>query len=162
VTDRLDLLDYYTLLGLEPTATSDDVRRAFHAFALKFHPDNHMDGDAAKLARATQIFRRGAEAYRVLLDPQTRARYDAGLREGKLRLQAGEGDARRSRGSGTRQKLNRKAHTFFRKAEQAMKRQDWSGAKLSLKIALQHDPGNALVEAKLAEVQAAIDAKKKR
>ncbi len=161
MTDRLDLLDYYTLLGLDPTATPDEIRRAFHGFALKFHPDNHMDGDAAKLTRATQIFRRGAEAYRVLLDPRARARYDAGLREGKLRLRAGEGEGRLGRGSPA-QKLSRKAHTFFRKAEQAMKRQDWSAAKLNLKIALQHDPGNETVEAKLEEVQAVLDAKKRR
>lgn len=162
MTDRLDLLDYYTLLGLEPTATPDEVRRAFHAFALRFHPDNHMGGDDAKLARATQIFRRGAEAYRVLLDPQTRARYDAGLREGKLRLEAGEGEERLSRASRPSQKLSRKAHTFFRKAEQAIRREDWPAAKLNLKIALQHDPGSELIEAKLAEVQAALDARKRR
>ncbi|MEM9070051.1 MAG: J domain-containing protein [Myxococcota bacterium] len=156
MTDRLDQLDYYTLLGLNPRATADEIRKAFHQFALKFHPDNHTSGDMSKLARATQIFRRGAEAYRVLLDPKSRKLYDDGLRRGELRLAPDAETARQSRASRPAQKVNRKAHPFFQKAKLAIKRSDWSGAKLNLKIALQHDPENMLLQSKLEEVEAAM------
>ncbi len=85
--DRLDLLDYYTLLSVEPTATADAVRHAFHRVALKYHPDNHTGGGPERLARANQIYRRGAEAYRVLSNPQTRREYDAQLARGALRYE---------------------------------------------------------------------------
>ncbi len=161
MTDRLDQLDYYTLLGLEQQATADDVRDAFHTFALKFHPDNHSESDPEKLARATQIYRRGAEAYRVLLDSQSRAAYDAGLQRGELRLKA-DAEQRKSRPRSGAQSVGRKAHPFVKKAQLAIKREDWQAAKLQLKIALQHDPENAYIEAKLASVDTEIAKKKRR
>lgn len=157
MTDRLQLLDYYTLLGLEPSASADEVRRAFHTFALKFHPDNHASSDAAKLARATQIFRRGAEAYRVLLDPPARKLYDEGLQKGQLRLSTDQ--TRTSKAP--KQKINRKAHAFFKKAQLAMKREDWQTAKLNLNIAKQHDPESTLIDETIAEVQERLAAKKR-
>lgn len=160
MTDRLELLDYYTLLGLEPGASGDDIRRAFHTFALKFHPDNHSSAEPAKLARATQIFRRGAEAYRVLLDPGARKRYDEGLSKGELRLSPER--ARASKAPSAAQRINRKAHPFWKKAQAAMKREDWQTAKLNLNIAKQHDPDNPTIAAALEQVQERIAERKRR
>lgn len=83
--DRLDKLDYYTLLQVDREASVDDVKRAFHAFALRYHPDTHVGGSDEKRRRATQIYRRGAEAYEVLLDAERRALYDLQLSHGHLR-----------------------------------------------------------------------------
>ena len=94
--DRLELLDYYTLLGVRDDASVDQIRSAFHQFALKFHPDRHVGGAPEKLARASKIFRRGAEAYRVLLDAERRHRYDGQLAKGKLRYDPSIEDARGS------------------------------------------------------------------
>ena len=159
MTDRLELLDYYTLLGLENDASGDDVRRAFHTFALKFHPDNHASSDPEKLARATQIFRRGAEAYRVLLDPAARKRYDEGLQRGELRLNPEQ--ARATKTPAAAQRIHRKAHPFWKKAEAAMKREDWQTAKLNLSLAKQHDPDNPMITAALDQVQARIAEKRR-
>lgn len=84
--DQLDELDYYALLGLEPTADSDAVRAAWRKFALKFHPDRHVEGGDEKIARATKIYRRGSEAFEALLDPLKRKAYDVVLARGELRL----------------------------------------------------------------------------
>ena len=64
--------DAYAALGLDPTATSDDVRRAYRRLARELHPDANP-GDAAAATR----FRRVADAYALLADPIRRSRYDA-------------------------------------------------------------------------------------
>jgi len=63
--------DAYAVLELAPSATADDVRRAYRRLARALHPDANP-GDAA----AAERFRRVAEAHAVLADPIRRARYD--------------------------------------------------------------------------------------
>lgn len=84
--ERLDELDYYALLGVTESDSVGDYERAYHRFALRFHPDCHLEREAPIRDALTRIFQRGAEARRVLSDPQLRARYRALLREGAIRL----------------------------------------------------------------------------
>jgi DnaJ-class molecular chaperone len=165
--DRLDLLDYYTLLQIEQDATADEVQKAWHTFALKFHPDRHVGGSEPKIRRAAMIFRRGAEAVRVLLDSESRKRYDHQLATGKLRYDADVEDIRRSKrpgggGSGVLSVRSAKARPFFMKAQQAMKNKDWQTAKLNLQIAQSHEPDNELILARLATVDVALAEMKKK
>lgn len=64
-------LDYYAVLGIPRTAGPDEVKRAFRALAMRWHPDRNP-GDA----EAERRFREVAEAWDVLGDPEKRARYD--------------------------------------------------------------------------------------
>ncbi|HEX3598050.1 MAG TPA: J domain-containing protein, partial [Polyangiaceae bacterium] len=88
--DVLDDSSYYELLGVLELADGAAIQAAFHEFALAFHPDGHEDGTEAERTAARYVFRRGAEAYRVLSDPELRARYDLALASGHLRLIGGE------------------------------------------------------------------------
>lgn len=83
--ENLDRIDYYAILGIARDASAAQVREAFHRFALRHHPDQHVD-DVTAGRRALRIFKRGSEGYRVLLDPVLRARYDAALARGEVRL----------------------------------------------------------------------------
>ena len=131
MADRLDRLDYYALLGVTAEDPPERVRAAFHRFALKYHPDNHAD--AKRKARANAVFRRGAEAYRVLSDAQARRLYDAGLAEGRLRLQTGAVEDEKRRVTARRSVNHAKARPFFAKARRAMAAGDLHGARLNLK-----------------------------
>jgi curved DNA-binding protein CbpA/uncharacterized RDD family membrane protein YckC len=63
--------DYYYILGLQPDATSDEIKQAYRKLATKFHPDkNSSDQYFAKMFKQIQ------EAYEVLSDPEKRAKYD--------------------------------------------------------------------------------------
>ena len=62
----------YEILGVEPTATPDEVLKAYRRLAMQYHPDrNPGDDDAAR------AYREVTEAYEVLGDPARRAAYDA-------------------------------------------------------------------------------------
>ena len=86
--DVLDDSDYYELLGVLHIADENAIRQGFHVFAAAFHPDAHRYADGANQRLASQIYRRGTEAYRVLLDPKLRSRYDLELAKGNVRLSA--------------------------------------------------------------------------
>ncbi|KAF2738342.1 DnaJ-domain-containing protein [Polyplosphaeria fusca] len=77
---------YYELLGVERTATEDELKKAYRKKALELHPDRNF-GD---VERTTALFSDIQSAYEVLSDPQERAWYDA--HEGDI-LRGGEGGA---------------------------------------------------------------------
>ena len=61
----------YTVLGVEKTATDDEIKSAYRKLAMKHHPDRNPDD-----AVAEEKFKEVSEAYATLRDPDLRARFD--------------------------------------------------------------------------------------
>jgi len=92
MSNPLNQLDYYTLLQIEDDAPITVVKKAFRSFARRYHPDRFIDASPKKRERASEIYRRGSEAYQVLTDPDERKAYDQVLLQGQLRLSPEERD----------------------------------------------------------------------
>lgn len=69
--------DYYEVLDVPRTASSDEIKAAYRKLALKYHPDRNPDHP-----EADDLFKEATQAYEVLSDQDKRARYDQYGHEG--------------------------------------------------------------------------------
>ena len=67
--------DHYSILGVTPASEDVVIRAAYRALMRRYHPDADASAEAAERAREIN------EAYRVLSEPESRARYDDGLKQ---------------------------------------------------------------------------------
>ena len=63
--------DYYEVLGVDKSATADDIKRAYRKHAVKYHPDKNPGNKEAE-----EKFKEAAEAYSVLSDSDKKMKYD--------------------------------------------------------------------------------------
>ena len=63
--------DYYEVLGVDKSASEDEIKRAYKKMARKYHPDLNPDNKEAE-----EKFKEVNEAYEVLSDSDKKARYD--------------------------------------------------------------------------------------
>ncbi|MHB1937491.1 MAG: molecular chaperone DnaJ [Acidobacteriaceae bacterium] len=84
-TARVTKPDYYEVLGVERTASDQELKSAYRKLAMQHHPDRNPDDPGAE-----EKFKLASEAYQVLSDPDKRAAYD---RFGHAGVSNGAGDA---------------------------------------------------------------------
>ena len=64
---------YYKILGVSENATLDEIKKAFRALAMRYHPDRNQDNQK----QAEEKFKEISESYYVLSDEKRRQEYDA-------------------------------------------------------------------------------------
>jgi curved DNA-binding protein CbpA len=157
-SDRLDRLDYYTLLGVAADAEPPAIKGAFRRFARKYHPDRFAGAPAEKVERASRIYRRGSEAVQILTDPVARRAYDAALRAGTLRLRTEDRERAEARERAPEEERTQpirspQALAFYNRAAEAAREGRWRDAWKAIKTALEHEPENPLMKTRLAQIE---------
>jgi curved DNA-binding protein CbpA len=156
----IDQSSYYEILGLLEIADPSAIRKAFHEFAVAFHPDAFPQADDETADALRRVFQRGAEAYRVLSRPESRADYDLALAKGQLRLDTSIGPPPLARNSDIRSldELCRSpgARRYAKKAEELISSGDLTAAKRELQMALREDGENLDLAERLDAIDLAL------
>jgi len=63
--------DYYDILGVTKSASPEEIKKAYRKMALKYHPDKNPNDKEAE-----EMFKKAADAYEVLSDPEKKSKYD--------------------------------------------------------------------------------------
>jgi tetratricopeptide (TPR) repeat protein len=128
--ERLDELDHYALLGVDPKSNPNAFKRAYLAAAKDYHPDAlarlHIDGEVRE--HANKVFAAIGSAYSVLSNANRRREYDAGLEGAELGLDAEQIAT---------------AETLFRKGEILLRQGNFRGALEFLQPAVEIYPDEA-------------------
>ena len=67
----MEFKDYYKILGVEKSATKDEIKKAYRKLAMKYHPDRNPGNKASE-----EKFKEITEAHEVLSDAEKRKKYD--------------------------------------------------------------------------------------
>jgi|ERR1700733_3474496 curved DNA-binding protein CbpA len=160
--------DYYAVLGVDETAPTDEIRKAFLRLAKKLHPDRYPN-DPEKRALAQTEFAKVTRAHEIVSDAQKRAEYDT-LRSLSKRAHVVDGEAEPAAGNGvdeTRisvppthihigkedENINVKwANKHLSRAEDLFLKKRFQEAETAMKEAIRLVPSEPKYHNKLAEI----------
>lgn len=166
INEILPELDYYQLLGLPRDCAQNDIDGAFRTETRRLHPDRAAAGATPEFKTvANTVFKAVNDAYRVLRDPDSRARYDAERRQGERRL---SDEARRSaeaeaaqRNDPTKAARTEKGGKYWKMALQNWNDGDFNGCIMNINFALTFESDNATFKDYLEKAKLAFEEKKK-
>ena len=154
---QLATLDYYQVLKLtDRKAPGPEIKKAFFRESQALHPDKFYASQDQQLKDAVMmIYKRVAEAYAVLRDPDLRPKYDRQIDSGAAkrleRREAAPGGANVP--TADPKAKNPQAQKYLQMGLMAMRKCDFAGAEMNLLFALKFEPGNDGIAKKLKEAQ---------
>ena len=165
--ELLPELDYYRILQVERACAPDDVGNAFRRESRRLHPDRTSTlGDAAVAGKANDIYRLINEGYRVLKDPEQRARYDQLLAGGTLRMSDDAKDAAKNDKKADDPEAaatHPKSERYWKMALRDLKEKSYKAAVMNIKFALTFEPANETFKEHLKVAEEALaEAEKKK
>jgi curved DNA-binding protein CbpA len=150
---------YYEILRVPSSSCGADVKAAFHEFALACHPDQYVNDEPDAAVAATELFKRGVEAYKVLKSAAWRSQYDEGLLRGQLRFTPGRVEiAAPAIAIRTLEEIATTPHAkqLAKKAERLISSGRLEEARVALVTALQEDYENDELKERLQLLYAAL------
>jgi curved DNA-binding protein CbpA len=158
LSNELEQLSYYKLLGVGRGASMTAIQQAFYRRAVQLHPDRHFRlQDKDLKAKITAVYKRIAEGYRVLSSPMLRKKYDRGLRRGENRVRPDAYDAPSEHTPSkpsppTPSPINDdQASVLFSQAQEQIQAHKFAEAETLLKKALALCPDSAKIKRKLED-----------
>jgi curved DNA-binding protein CbpA len=155
----LERRSYYDILRVHKDGAPEAVKSAFHEFSLQYHPDRFVDSPPEVAAVASEIYKRGVEAYRCLSRMPTRQRYDRALTKGHLRLETSRGSVPPPPPAvRTLEMIARdpRAKQHALKADRLITAGRLEDARVALVTACQCEPGNAELAERLRFIYEAL------
>jgi len=133
-------INYYEVLGLQRSASEQEIRDRFRTLVRENHPDRYKGPDKASAERKFQTL---TEAMNILTNPVKRKQHDAELSAGI---------------SSSAPDFVQLAKVYFSKGAKAFKEHDWSTAYQNFDMAVKHNPNDAKAFHALALAAARIPA----
>src|SRR5262249_55467958 len=150
--DHIGTIDYYSLLGVARDADLETIRQAFYARADLMHPDRYYNlRDTDLREKLYVVYKRVAEAYRVLSASDVRREYDEQLRAGRVRYRR---DTLKDLPKEPEMTIrNLRARKLYMDARTALAEGHVQAGRLALRMADALEPGNAAIRDALDEAE---------
>ncbi len=156
VTDwanALDRLDYYQILRVEPTASREEIRKAYHAQSRFFHPDRYFQlPDGPVKQGIYKISKRITEAYITLRDDEKRRHYNQQVAASQRRVLRYTQQSEQEQKVSKQQEIGKTeaGRRLYQQGLSEMKRNNFTAAERSFKMAMAYEADNQLYK-KMAE-----------
>lgn len=152
-------VSYYGILRVPVDATPAAVKAAFHSLSEHCHPDLYRAESLDAQRWAGEVFKRVVEAYRIVADPELRAKYNLFLQAGKLRMDPNELPPAPKRAvvrTLEQIAVTPGAKVFARKADAFLDNGNLEAARIALISATQEEPYNDELQQRLRMVYEAM------
>lgn len=141
----IDELTYYQILRLTPDCIQSDIEPAYQEQGRHFHPQKFETAPEELKAKGQYVFLSIKEAYETLRDIAGRLKYDHLLAEGQLRIENTKllnTQENQINNDPSQAATNENAKKYWQLALHAYDNDNYAGAAMQIKFALQFEPNN--------------------
>lgn len=158
--ELVDELDYYQLLRLPRDCEQAEIVPAYREESKRLHPDKFSDFSAELKNKLNYIYTAVNEAHTVLKEPEQRLLYNALLDNGVIRTEDSAlnvSEQRASLNDPSSAATDENAKRYWVRALEAYEKEDYKGAILNIKFAMQFEPKNEVFKEWLDKAQEASE-----